>query len=73
LLSPDAQLAKRSEYIEQLRVDADSARTALAGIRSRNIALARRIKEQNEYVVSATTIQRNPQFIGILQEIDKLN
>lgn len=73
LISIDSQLAKVSDYMAQLQIDRDSAKTELASAKRGVAKLSDELNSQNTSVVSSTTVAMNPQFSALVAQIDDLN
>jgi capsular exopolysaccharide synthesis family protein len=73
LFAPDIQMGKTAERMAQLTLDADDASAQLASSQKSIRSLRAELAAQREHVVTDTTLSSNPQFMSMLDSIDKLN
>lgn len=73
LFAPDVQLSKTAEHMAQLALDVDASKAQLASAQKSTRMMKSQLATLHPDVVKETNLSSNPQYVSMLDRVDKLN
>ncbi len=73
LFAPQTQITKTAEHVAQMTLELDAARTEATASRRETAALEQQLRQERPYVMTSTSVTRNPHYDAIVDKIQSLN